>query len=48
MDEQETILVAIHTDGIGTFQPRCMDCDWTGEWFRKEEKAVEQAKKHMH
>lgn len=42
------ILVAIHTDGMGTYQARCMEpeCGWKGVWTRKEDTAVSHGKQH--
>lgn len=35
-----TVYVAVYADGLGTFQARCMGCDWRGRWRRREETAV--------
>jgi hypothetical protein len=45
-NDQETILVAIYTDGMGTFQAQCLGCSWRGPWRRKESSAVESGKSH--
>lgn len=36
----------IWTDGLGTFQARCLHCSWKGTWRRKEETAVKDGKRH--
>ena len=47
MSANTAIKVAIWTDGMGTYQARCLDCSWKGKWHRKEPLAVEDAKKHL-
>lgn len=42
------LLVAIWTDGMGTFQARCLSCPWHGDWRRNEALAVKQGKTHTH
>lgn len=43
----ELILVAIWTDGMGTYQARCKQCPWKGAWWRKEARAVTDAEGHI-
>jgi hypothetical protein len=40
--------VAVWTDGMGTYQARCMSCDWKGAWWRKQERALKDAEAHTH
>jgi hypothetical protein len=40
--------VAIYTDGMGTWQARCLSCPWRGSWRRSEDRAVDDAKGHKH
>jgi hypothetical protein len=47
-DEVDTIKVAIYTDGMGTWQARCLDCEWRSAWFAREATAVRHAKSHRH
>lgn len=48
MLDQIIIKVAIYTDGMGTYQARCMDCTWKASWRRKEAASVKDAKAHSH
>lgn len=41
------IQVAIWTDGMGTYQARCLGCAWKGEWWRREARAVKDAETHV-
>jgi hypothetical protein len=40
--------VAIYTDGMGTWQARCLSCSWRSRWFATENTAVKHAKTHRH
>jgi hypothetical protein len=37
--------IAIVTDGMGTYQARCLGCQLRGPWRRKEGRAVADAKR---
>ncbi len=41
-------LVSVYTDNMGTYQARCLSCDWRAAWRRSESKAVDDAKTHNH
>ena len=44
---QETIYVAVCSDGNGTYQARCLGCSWVGPWRRKQQAATASAKGHL-
>ena len=44
---QETIYVAVCSDGLGTYQARCLGCSWVGPWRRKQQAATASAKSHL-
>ena len=44
---QETIYVAVCSDGNGSYQARCLGCSWVGPWRRKLEAATSSAKSHL-
>lgn len=45
--------VAVWTDGMGSHQARCLECDWKGPWRERraqgkttEERAIDDAQDH--
>ena len=40
------IVVAVYTDGMGTFQARCMECAHRGPWRRRQARAADDAAEH--
>ena len=42
-------MVIVYTDGMGTFQARCItdDCAWRGRWVKSQERAVRHAEAHV-
>ena len=42
----DSVLVSVYTDGMGTYQARCLGCPWRGAWRRKNATAIEDAKGH--
>lgn len=44
----EAILVAVYTDGMGTWQTRCLSCPWRSDWYRTKASAVLMGKAHRH
>jgi len=44
--EKKNIVVAIYTDGFGTYQARCLNCKKRMSWRKKEITAAADSKKH--
>lgn len=42
----EPVFVSIYTDGMGTYQARCLGCAYRGAWWRTEKRAVKDAQDH--
>jgi hypothetical protein len=40
------ILTTVWTDGMGTYQGRCVHCEWRGRWTRSQDGAATDASEH--
>jgi hypothetical protein len=40
------ILTTVWTDGMGTYQGRCVHCEWRGRWTKSQDGAATEASEH--